>query len=110
MKKDTKEQQRQVYLIFSGLKAADIFIWKDDSVAESNKNGGRGILIQDIQNQQGDVKVFTTSRKNIIFLPNWSFFYSLRTEDRWRIEQHNRNKNLYGQSTVRKLKGGPSNG
>ena len=56
-KKDTKEQQRQdADLTLSGLKSADIVIWTYGSVAESNKNCG-GILIQDIQNQQDDVKV-----------------------------------------------------
>ena len=57
-KKDTKEQKRQdADLTLSGLKPADIVIWTDGSVAEANKNGGSGILIQDIQNQQDDVKV-----------------------------------------------------
>ena len=71
-KKDTKEQQRQdADLTLSGLKPADIVIWTDGSVAESNKNGGSGILIQDIQNQQDDVKVS---------LPAGKILSSYRTE------------------------------
>ena len=110
-KKDTKEQQRQdADLTLSGLKQADMVIWTDGSVAESNDNSGSGILIQDIENQQDDMKVSLPAEK---ISPSYrteavDILSALKIIEEWNLHNTTETRICTGsQSTVRKLKGGP---